>query len=61
VAKKSLIAKAERKQKFKVRQYNRCPMCGRARAYIRKFGICRLCFRKYASQGEITGITKSSW
>jgi small subunit ribosomal protein S14 len=61
VAKKSLIAKAGRKAKFKVRQYNRCPMCGRPRAFIRKFGICRLCFRKLASQGQITGVTKSSW
>jgi len=53
VAKKSLIAKAGRKAKFKVRQYNRCPMCGRPRAFIRKFGICRLCFRKLASHGQI--------
>jgi small subunit ribosomal protein S14 len=61
VAKKSLIAKAKRQQKFKVREYNRCPLCGRPRAYIRKFGMCRLCFRKLASQGKITGVTKSSW
>ena len=60
MAKKSLIAKAGRKQKFGVRSYNRCPLCGRARAYYRKFGMCRLCFRKLASQGEITGVTKSS-
>ncbi|MDD3618779.1 MAG: type Z 30S ribosomal protein S14 [Desulfobulbaceae bacterium] len=61
MAKKSLIAKAKRQQKFKVREYNRCPLCGRPRAYIRKFGMCRLCFRKLASQGKITGVTKSSW
>ena len=61
MAKKSLIAMAGRKQKFGVRSYNRCPLCGRSRAYFRKFGICRLCFRKLASQGEITGVTKSSW
>jgi len=61
VAKKSLIAKAERAPKFSVRAYNRCPLCGRSRAYLRKFGICRLCFRKLASKGEITGVTKSSW
>ena len=61
MAKKSLIAKAGRKQKFGVRSYNRCPLCGRSRAYFRKFGICRLCVRKLASQGEITGVTKSSW
>lgn len=61
MAKKSLIAKAERSPKFKVRSYNRCPFCGRSRAYLRKFGMCRICFRKLASQGEITGVTKSSW
>ncbi len=61
MAKKSLIAKARRTPKFKVRSYNRCPLCGRSRAFIRKFGVCRLCFRKLASQGEITGVTKSSW
>ncbi|MDD2463704.1 MAG: type Z 30S ribosomal protein S14 [Desulfobulbus sp.] len=61
MAKKSLIAKAIRTPKFEVRRYNRCPLCGRARAYYRKFGICRLCFRKLASKGEITGVTKSSW
>ncbi|MBM9511187.1 type Z 30S ribosomal protein S14 [Desulfogranum marinum] len=61
MAKKSLIAKAKRKPKFKVRSYNRCPLCGRPRAFLRKFGVCRLCFRKLASKGEITGVTKSSW
>lgn len=61
MAKKSLIAKAKRTQKFAVRAYNRCPLCGRSRAYYRKFGLCRLCFRKLASQGQITGVTKSSW
>ncbi|MDX9895817.1 type Z 30S ribosomal protein S14 [Desulfofustis limnaeus] len=61
MAKKSMIARAQRKPKFKVRQHNRCPLCGRPRAYIRKFGVCRLCFRSLASKGEITGVTKSSW
>ncbi len=61
MAKKSIIAKAKREQKFDVRNYNRCPMCGRPRAFIRKFGICRICFRKLALSGEITGVTKSSW
>ncbi len=61
MAKKSIIAKAKRDQKFNVRNYNRCPMCGRPRAFIRKFGICRICFRKLALSGEITGVTKSSW
>ncbi|MCB2215045.1 type Z 30S ribosomal protein S14 [Desulfofustis glycolicus] len=61
MAKKSMIARAQRKPKFKVRQHNRCPLCGRPRAFIRKFGVCRLCFRSLASKGEITGVTKSSW
>ena len=61
MAKKSIIAKAQRKQKFEVRKYNRCPLCGRPRAFIRKFGVCRICFRKLASSGEITGVIKSSW
>ncbi|MCG6931587.1 MAG: type Z 30S ribosomal protein S14 [Desulfofustis sp.] len=61
MAKKSMIARAQREPKFKVRKYNRCPLCGRSRAYIRKFGVCRICFRTLASKGEITGVTKSSW
>jgi small subunit ribosomal protein S14 len=61
VAKKSLIAKAKREPKFEVQKYNRCPLCGRPRAYIRKFGICRLCFRSLALKGEIPGVIKSSW
>ncbi len=56
-----MIARAQREPKFKVRKYNRCPLCGRSRAYIRKFGVCRICFRTLASKGEITGVTKSSW
>ncbi|HHV36960.1 MAG TPA: type Z 30S ribosomal protein S14 [Candidatus Cloacimonetes bacterium] len=61
MAKKSLIAKQQRKPKFKVRAYNRCKICGRPRAYMRKFEMCRLCFRKYAAEGLIPGITRSSW
>jgi small subunit ribosomal protein S14 len=61
LAKKSLIAKAKRTQKFSVREYNRCPICGRPRAYYRKFNMCRICLRKYASWGEIPGVIKSSW
>ncbi|MDR9501199.1 MAG: type Z 30S ribosomal protein S14 [Desulfurivibrionaceae bacterium] len=61
MAKKSLIAKSSRKPKFKVRAYNRCPLCGRPHAFLRKYGICRICFRSMASHGEITGVTKSSW
>jgi small subunit ribosomal protein S14 len=61
LAKKSLIAKAKRAKKFSVREYNRCPICGRPRAYYRKFNMCRICLRKYASWGEIPGVIKSSW
>ena len=61
MAKKSLIAKANRKNKFKVREYNRCPLCGRPRAYLRKFDMCRICFRKLAHEGQIPGVVKASW
>lgn len=61
MAKKSMRAKAARKPKFSVRGYNRCPLCGRPRAYMRKFGMCRLCFRKMALNGELPGVIKSSW
>ena len=53
--------KAVKKPKFKVRAYNRCPYCGRVRAYMRRFGMCRLCFRGMALNGEIPGVTKASW
>jgi len=61
LAKTSLVVKAARKAKFKVRNYNRCPICGRARAYYRKFDMCRICFRKMALKGELPGVMKSSW
>jgi small subunit ribosomal protein S14 len=61
MAKKALIAKAKRESKFKVREYNRCPLCGRSRAYIRKFDMCRICFRSLALSGEIPGVIKASW
>jgi len=61
LAKTSLVVKASRKAKFKVREYNRCPLCGRARAYYRKFDMCRICFRKMALKGELPGVMKSSW
>ncbi len=55
------IAKDNRKPKFKVQHRNRCKRCGRPRGYLRKFQVCRLCFRQLALQGEIPGVTKSSW
>jgi small subunit ribosomal protein S14 len=61
VARKSLIAKAKRKQKYSVREYNRCPLCGRPRAYMRKFDMCRICFRELAHEGQIPGVVKASW
>jgi small subunit ribosomal protein S14 len=61
MAKTSLRIKAARKPKFRVRRYNRCPLCGRSRAYLRKFQMCRICFRNLALRGEIPGVVKSSW
>jgi len=61
VAKKSMMIKSKRPQKFQVRVYNRCPLCGRSRAYYRKFDMCRICLRKLASEGKIPGVIKSSW
>lgn len=61
MAKKSMMLKAQRSNKFKVRDYNRCPLCGRPRAYYRKFDMCRICLRKLASHGKIPGVIKSSW
>ncbi len=61
MAKKCLIEKQKRTQKFKTRQYNRCQICGRPRSYYRKFKICRICFRELAHRGEIPGVKKASW
>jgi small subunit ribosomal protein S14 len=61
VAKVSMIVKSKRPPKFKVQQHNRCQLCGRPRAFIRKFGLCRICFRKHALNGELPGVVKSSW
>ncbi len=56
-----MIAKARRKAKFTTREHNRCQSCGRARAFMRQFKMCRICFRKFAGWGQIPGVTKSSW
>ncbi|MDP2664238.1 MAG: type Z 30S ribosomal protein S14 [bacterium] len=61
MAKKSQIAKSKRKPKFKSRKVRRCFRCGRKRAYMRKFGLCRICFREMANRGLIPGVKKSSW
>ena len=57
----SLIVKAERPAKFKVRNYTRCNRCGRPRSVYKKFGLCRICLRELAHEGVIPGMTKSSW
>ncbi len=61
MAKKSLIAKAKRTPRFKVRAYSRCNRCGRPRAVYKKFGLCRICLRELAHEGAIPGMTKISW
>ncbi|HNW61048.1 MAG TPA: type Z 30S ribosomal protein S14 [bacterium] len=61
MARKALVVKSKRTPKFAVRAYNRCSRCGRPRAYYRKFGICRLCFRDLALEGLIPGVKKASW
>jgi small subunit ribosomal protein S14 len=61
MAKKSLVIKASRPPKFSSRQYRRCELCGRPRGYMRKFGMCRICFRQRANNAEIPGVQKASW
>jgi small subunit ribosomal protein S14 len=58
---KAQIEKAKKEPKFKVRKRNQCSICGRPRGYIRRFGLCRMCFRKLASEGKIPGVRKASW
>ncbi|MCL4353670.1 type Z 30S ribosomal protein S14 [Patescibacteria group bacterium] len=61
MAKVSDIVKFTKKQKYKVRAKNRCNICGRARSFMRKFGLCRICFRELALKGELPGVIKSTW
>lgn len=61
MARKALIEKARKENKYDVRDYNRCNICGRSRGYIRDFGICRVCFRELAHKGELPGVKKASW
>jgi len=56
-----LMVKSQRPPKYRARRYNRCQLCGRPRAFYRKFRICRICFRNLASQGAIPGVRKASW
>jgi small subunit ribosomal protein S14 len=61
MAKKSLVLKSMRTPKHPAQKHNRCKICGRPRAYIRKFGVCRICFRQLALDGQLPGVRKSSW
>ena len=61
MAKKALVLKSQQKPKFKVRGYSRCKLCGRSRAYFRRFSMCRICFRSYANRGLLPGVVKASW
>jgi small subunit ribosomal protein S14 len=61
VARKALIEKCNRTPKFAVRRYHRCRRCGRRRGYMRKFQLCRICFRELASAGLVPGVIKASW
>ncbi|ASV09484.1 type Z 30S ribosomal protein S14 [Leptospira interrogans serovar Canicola] len=61
MAKTSITVRHQRKKMFEVREYNRCPICGRSRGYLRRFDMCRICFRKLASGAQIPGVVKSSW
>ena len=61
MAKLSKIVKSKRTLRYRVQRRNRCQLCGRPRAYMRKFGLCRICFRELAVTGVIPGIRKSSW
>ena len=61
MARKALIEKQKRKQKFSTREYNRCKVCGRPHGYLRKYGVCRICFRELAHKGQIPGVRKASW
>ena len=61
MAKKSRIAKQKRPHQFSTQEYNRCKICGRPHGYLRKYGICRICFRELANEGKIPGVRKSSW
>ena len=61
MARKAMVEKSKRKPKFAVGQHNRCQRCGRSRAFLRKFGVCRICFRDLALSGYIPGVRKASW
>lgn len=61
MAKKAMVVKQQRKPKFSTRAYSRCQVCGRPHAVLKKFGVCRICFRELALKGQIPGVKKASW
>ncbi|MDR3263327.1 MAG: type Z 30S ribosomal protein S14 [Clostridiales bacterium] len=61
MAKKAIINRQQKKQKFAVREYTRCQICGRPHSVLKKFGVCRICFRNLAYKGQIPGCKKASW
>ena len=61
MARKALVLQSLKKAKFSTRQHSRCQICGRPRGYLRRFGVCRICFRELAWKGEIPGVKKASW
>lgn len=61
MAKKAMVEKQQKKQKFPVREYSRCSRCGRPHSVLRKFGVCRICFRELAYEGKLPGVKKASW
>ena len=61
MAKKSMVVKSQRKPRFAVQHKSRCAVCGRPRGYMRRFALCRICFRERALEGQLPGVTKSSW
>ena len=61
MAKKAMILKQQKTQKFSTREYNRCKICGRPHAYLRNYGIRRICSRELAYEGQIPGVKKASW
>lgn len=61
MAKTSMIVKSQRKPKFSSRAYHRCKRCGRPRGYLRRFELCRICFRQLSLTGEVPGVIKASW
>ena len=61
MARKAMVLKQQKQPKYSTQAYTRCKICGRPHAYLRKFGICRICFRELAYKGQIPGVRKASW